>query len=73
MSVFPFLSSFPFFSTLISNFLNDSLDACLKDDPWSKVACETAAKTGLVSSRSVFDFTARFFEIPDLLTRRCDD
>lgn len=25
------------------------LDACLKDDPWSKVACETATKTGLVS------------------------
>ncbi|KDE08388.1 S-adenosylmethionine synthase, variant [Microbotryum lychnidis-dioicae p1A1 Lamole] len=24
------------------------LDACLKDDPWSKVACETAAKTGLI-------------------------
>ncbi|SGY44360.1 BQ5605_C001g00147 [Microbotryum silenes-dioicae] len=30
------------------------LDACLKDDPWSKVACETAAKTGLVSD---FDTT----------------
>lgn len=25
------------------------LDACLKEDPWSKVACETAAKTGMVS------------------------
>ncbi|GAA5984780.1 hypothetical protein JCM11641_002738 [Rhodosporidiobolus odoratus] len=24
------------------------LDACLKEDPWSKVACETAAKTGLI-------------------------
>lgn len=24
------------------------LDACLAEDPWSKVACETAAKTGLV-------------------------
>ncbi|WAQ93385.1 hypothetical protein PtA15_18A446 [Puccinia triticina] len=23
------------------------LDACLKDDPWSKVACETASKTGM--------------------------
>lgn len=24
------------------------LDACLKDDEWSKVACETASKTGMV-------------------------
>ncbi|KAI8453537.1 S-adenosylmethionine synthetase [Phakopsora pachyrhizi] len=24
------------------------LDACLKDDPWSKVACETASKTGMI-------------------------
>ncbi|PRQ74749.1 S-adenosylmethionine synthase [Rhodotorula toruloides] len=24
------------------------LDACLAEDPWSKVACETAAKTGLI-------------------------
>ncbi|GAA6047920.1 hypothetical protein JCM3770_006425 [Rhodotorula araucariae] len=24
------------------------LDACLAQDPWSKVACETAAKTGLI-------------------------
>jgi len=24
------------------------LDACLKEDPLSKVACETAAKTGMV-------------------------
>jgi len=24
------------------------LDACLKEDPASKVACETAAKTGMV-------------------------
>ncbi|GAA94796.1 hypothetical protein E5Q_01450 [Mixia osmundae IAM 14324] len=24
------------------------LDACLKDDPWSKVACETACKTGMI-------------------------
>ncbi|GAA5892088.1 hypothetical protein JCM8208_001430 [Rhodotorula glutinis] len=24
------------------------LDACLEQDPWSKVACETAAKTGMI-------------------------
>ncbi|GAA5838682.1 hypothetical protein JCM3766R1_001560 [Sporobolomyces carnicolor] len=24
------------------------LDACLAEDPWSKVACETAAKTGMI-------------------------
>lgn len=24
------------------------LDACLRDDPMSKVACETAAKTGMM-------------------------
>lgn len=24
------------------------LDACLKDDPFSKVACESALKTGMV-------------------------
>jgi S-adenosylmethionine synthetase len=24
------------------------LDACLSQDPWSKVACETATKTGMV-------------------------
>ncbi|KAK4049119.1 methionine adenosyltransferase sam2 [Microbotryomycetes sp. JL221] len=24
------------------------VDACLKEDPWSKIACETAAKTGLI-------------------------
>jgi len=24
------------------------LDACLKNDPWSKVACETASKTGMI-------------------------
>lgn len=24
------------------------LDACLREDPWSKVACETAAKTGMI-------------------------
>lgn len=27
------------------------LDACLAEDPWSKVACETATKTGLVRPR----------------------
>ncbi|CAG8518040.1 767_t:CDS:2, partial [Ambispora leptoticha] len=38
------------------------LDACLKDDPFSKVACETATKTGLVlvfgeiTTRSTVDF-----------------
>ena len=29
--------------------LNDvQLDACLEQDPWSKVACETASKTGMI-------------------------
>ena len=51
-------------------YFSDSLDACLKDDPWSKVACETAAKTGLVSSVSLFDFIERIFELSTLLTRR---
>ncbi|MBW0562298.1 hypothetical protein O181_102013 [Austropuccinia psidii MF-1] len=38
------------------------LDACLKDDPWSKVACETACKTGMImvfgeiSTRSQIDY-----------------
>lgn len=38
------------------------LDACLKDDPFSKVACETATKTGLVfvfgeiSTKAVLDY-----------------
>ncbi|KNF02253.1 S-adenosylmethionine synthase [Puccinia striiformis f. sp. tritici PST-78] len=38
------------------------LDACLKDDPWSKVACETASKTGMImvfgeiTTRSPIDF-----------------
>merc|ERR1711939_1093231 len=38
------------------------LDACLKDDPWSKVACETATKTGLImvfgeiTTRSPLDY-----------------
>jgi len=33
----------------ICDLVSDSiLDACLKDDPWSKVACETAAKTGMI-------------------------
>lgn len=26
----------------------DQLDACLEQDPWSKVACETASKTGMI-------------------------
>jgi len=38
------------------------LDACLKNDPWSKVACETASKTGMImvfgeiTTRSPIDF-----------------
>ncbi|KAK9895578.1 methionine adenosyltransferase [Cystobasidium minutum MCA 4210] len=38
------------------------LDACLKDDPWSKVACETATKTGMImvfgeiTTRSPLDY-----------------
>lgn len=38
------------------------LDACLKDDPWSKVACETASKTGMImvfgeiTTRSAIDY-----------------
>merc|ERR1711939_644795 len=38
------------------------LDACPKDDPWSKVACETATKTGLImvfgeiTTRSPLDY-----------------
>jgi S-adenosylmethionine synthetase len=38
------------------------LDACLKDDPWSKVACETASKTGMImvfgeiTTRSPIDY-----------------
>ncbi|KAI6045531.1 methionine adenosyltransferase [Pisolithus marmoratus] len=38
------------------------LDACLEQDPWSKVACETAAKTGMImvfgeiSTRAQIDY-----------------
>ena len=36
------------YSTLIRHFARVQLDACLEQDPFSKVACETASKTGMV-------------------------
>lgn len=34
--------------TVYSYLTPPQLDACLEQDPWSKVACETAAKTGMI-------------------------
>lgn len=36
------------------------LDACLAEDPWSKVACETATKTGLVGRFRVHNRSHEF-------------